>query len=239
MTAEEETSDKTNNRVLIVDDHPIVRQGLKGLISQATDLIVCGEAETIFDALKAIEQLKPDIIVVDISLKGESGVDLIKDVRIRYPDLPVLTLSMYDEAIYAERVLCAGARGYVTKEEAAENVLNAIRQVLNGQIFLSERMSAKMLSKLVGGRTESQGLSIDRLSDRELQVFELHRPRLEHPHDRRDAPPEHQDRRVASRQHQGETPDRQRHRASFSRPSTGFRRRPEPLILPPSLQWPT
>lgn len=172
MTTQEAAS-KTRNRVLIVDDHPIVRQGLKGLISQAPDLTVCGEAETIFDALKAIEQLSPDIAVVDISLKGESGVDLIKDIRIRYPNLPVLTLSMYDEAIYAERVLRAGARGYVTKEEAAENVLNAIRSVLKGQIFLSERMSAKMLSKLVGGRTEAQGLSIDRLSDRELQIFEL------------------------------------------------------------------
>lgn len=173
MATQEITSSKIKNTVFIVDDHPIVRQGLKGLISQSPDLMVCGEAETIYDALKAIEQLKPDIVIVDISLKGESGVDLIKDIRIRYPDLPVLTLSMYDEAIYAERVLRAGARGYVTKEEAAENVLSAIRQVLKGQIFLSERMSAKMLSKLVGGRTESPGLSIDRLSDRELQIFEL------------------------------------------------------------------
>jgi DNA-binding NarL/FixJ family response regulator len=173
-THQEATDSGTKKRVLIVDDHPIVRQGLKGLISQAPDLVVCGEAETIFDALKAIEQLKPDVAVVDISLnKGESGVDLIKDIRIRYPDLPVLTLSMYDEAIYAERVLRAGGRGYVTKDEAAEHVLQAIRQVLKGQIFLSERMSAKMLSKLVGGRTEAAGLSVDRLSDRELQIFEL------------------------------------------------------------------
>lgn len=172
MTTQEEAI-KSKRRVLIVDDHPIVRQGLKGLISQAPDLEVCGEAETIFDALKAIEQLHPDVAVVDISLKGESGVDLIKDVRIRFPDLPVLTLSMYDEAIYAERVLRAGARGYVTKEEASEKVLTAIRCVLSGKIFLSERMSAKMLSKLVGGRTETPGLSVDRLSDRELQVFEL------------------------------------------------------------------
>ena len=173
-THQEVTDSGTKKRVLIVDDHPIVRQGLKGLISQAPDLVVCGEAETIFDALKAIEQLKPDVAVIDISLnKGESGVDLIKDIRIRYPDLPVLTLSMYDEAIYAERVLRAGGRGYVTKDEAAEHVLQAIRKVLKGQIFLSERMSAKMLSKLVGGRTEAAGLSIDRLSDRELQIFEL------------------------------------------------------------------
>jgi DNA-binding NarL/FixJ family response regulator len=172
-TQQEATGNKVKNRVLIVDDHPIVRQGLKGLISQAPDLMVCGEAETIFDALKAIEDLKPDVAVVDISLKGESGVDLIKDIRIRYPDLPVLTLSMYDEAIYAERVLRAGAKGYVTKEEAAENVLQAIRSVLMGKIFLSDRMSAKMLSKLVGGKTEAPGLSVDRLSDRELQIFQL------------------------------------------------------------------
>jgi DNA-binding NarL/FixJ family response regulator len=172
-TPQEAVDSQAKSRVLIVDDHPIVRQGLKGLISQASDLMVCGEAETIFDALKAVEQLKPDIAVVDISLRGESGVDLIKDMRIRYPDLPVLILSMYDEAIYAERVLHAGARGYVTKEEAAENVLQAIRQVLKGQVFLSERMSAKMLSKLVGGRPQTQGLFVDRLSDRELQIFEL------------------------------------------------------------------
>jgi DNA-binding NarL/FixJ family response regulator len=172
-TQQETVEDKTKNRVLIVDDHPIVRQGLRGLISQAPDLVVCGEAETIFDALKAVEQLKPHIVIVDISLRGESGVDLIKDIRIRFPDLPILTLSMYDEAIYAERVLRAGARGYVTKEEAAENVLQAIRHVLKGQVFLSERMSAKMLSKLVGGKAAAQGLFVDRLSDRELQVFEL------------------------------------------------------------------
>jgi DNA-binding NarL/FixJ family response regulator len=173
-THQEATDGATKKRVLIVDDHPIVRQGLKGLISQAPDLVVCGEAETIFDTLKAIEQLKPDVAVIDISLnKGESGVDLIKDIRIRHPNLPVLTLSMYDEAIYAERVLRAGGRGYVTKDEAAEHVLQAIRQVLKGQIFLSERMSAKMLSKLVGDRTETTGLSVDRLSDRELQIFEL------------------------------------------------------------------
>ncbi len=160
-------------RVLIVDDHPVTRQGLKGLILQSTDLEVCGEAATVQAALECVAHLHPNVAIVDISLKGESGIDLIKDIRARYPDLPVLTLSMHDEAIYAEEVLRAGALGYSTKEEAAGNLLNGIRQVLSGQVFLSERMSAKMLSKTVGRRAEAPGLSIDRLSEREMEVFQL------------------------------------------------------------------
>ena len=173
MTTDNQTTAAAKKRVLLVDDHPIVRQGLKGILCQAPDLMVCGEAETIFDALKAIERLRPDVVVVDISLKGESGVDLIKDIRIRYPALSVLALSMHDEAIYAERVLRAGARGYLTKEEAPESVLKALRTVLAGQVFLSDRMSAKMLSKMSGHKSQASVLPIDRLSDRELQIFEL------------------------------------------------------------------
>ncbi len=160
-------------RVLIVDDHPVTRQGLKGLIQQSPDLEVCGEAATVQAALECVAQLRPDVAIVDISLKGESGIDLIKDLRARHPDLPVFTLSMHDEAIYAEEVLRAGALGYSTKEEAAANLLHGIRQVLGGQVFLSERMSAKMLFKTVGHRAEAPGLSIDRLSEREMEVFRL------------------------------------------------------------------
>lgn len=169
-----ELAAKSSRRiVLVVDIHPITCLGIKVMLQQTPDLVVCGQAVSIRDALEATDRLKPDLVITELQLGGESGVDLVKDIHLRYPDLPVLVLSVYDEVIYAERVLRAGARGYVTKEEAAENVLNAIRQVLDGQIVLSERMSAKMLSKLVGGCTESTGLSVDRLTDRELQIFEL------------------------------------------------------------------
>lgn len=161
-------------RVFLVDDHPVVRQGMKSLIDRTPDLTVCGEARTIYDSLKLIEQLKPDVVAADISLGDESGLDLIKDIRIRFPELPVLTLSVHDEAIYAERVLRAGARGYVTKGEPPENVLKALRTVLCGQVFLSERMSSRILSQITGtAKKETAGLAVDRLSDRELQVFEL------------------------------------------------------------------
>ena len=133
---------------------------------------VVGEAEDAPEALEVIEKIHPDIVLVDISLKETSGIELIKDIHIRYPRLPVLVLSMHQESFYAERVLRAGAKGYVTKEEATEKVVAAIRQVLAGQIYLSDRMASKMLSKLVEGRPGSDALSVERLSDRELEVFE-------------------------------------------------------------------
>ena len=159
-------------KVFIADDHPIVRQGLKQLIEQDEGYVVCGQAEDAPELLTAIEQTQPDIALVDISLKETSGIELIKDIRIRFPKLPTLVLSMHDESFYAERVLRAGARGYVTKEEATETVMTAIRQVLDGKIYLSDRMAAKMLSKFVAAPTGTSGLPTDRLSDRELTVFE-------------------------------------------------------------------
>lgn len=159
-------------KVLVVDDHPVVRQGLAQLLRQEEDLAYCGGAEDAVEALKAIEKLQPDIAIVDISLRDTSGIELIKDIRIRFPKLPVVVLSMHDESFYAERVLRAGARGYVMKEEAAEKVLVALRKVLAGEIFLSESMSARLLSKFVEGRTESR-FRTERLSDRELEVFQL------------------------------------------------------------------
>jgi DNA-binding NarL/FixJ family response regulator len=160
-------------KVLVVDDHPIVRQGLTQLIGQESDIYVCGEAEDAPAALEAIEKLQPHIALVDISLRETNGIELIKDIKIRYPRLPVLVLSMHQESFYAERVLRAGARGYVTKEEATEKVIAAIRHVLAGQVYLSDRMASKMLSKLVEGRPGTDGMSIERLSDRELEVFEF------------------------------------------------------------------
>jgi len=168
----EATKEKTIN-VFVVDDHPIIRQGLAQLIRQEPDLRYAGEAEDAVEALRAIETIKPDIVIVDISLKSSSGIELIKDLRIRNPEMPILVLSMHDESFYAERVLRAGARGYVMKEEATERVVHAIRRILAGEIYLSDRMAASMLSKLVEGRSNSTSFPIERLSDREMEVFEL------------------------------------------------------------------
>jgi DNA-binding NarL/FixJ family response regulator len=156
-----------------VDDHPIVRQGLAQLINQEKDLEVCGQAEDAHKAMQAIRQLNPDMVIVDISLKGTSGLELIKDLRVQYPDLPALMLSMYDEAVYGERALRAGAKGYVMKQEATEKVVTAIRQVLAGEVYVSNGMAAKMVSKLVGGGARTVGSPADCLSDRELEVFRM------------------------------------------------------------------
>jgi len=159
--------------VLIVDDHPIVRQGLTQLIDQEPDLHVCGQAEDAYQAMRAIRERTPDMVLVDISLKQTSGIELIKDIKVQYPSLPVLTLSMHDEGIYAERALRAGAKGYIMKQEATEKVVTAIRRVLAGEVYVSEGMAAKMVSKLVAGPAETGGSPVDRLSDRELEVFRL------------------------------------------------------------------
>lgn len=160
-------------KVFVVDDHPIIRQGLAQLIRQEDDMVYCGDAEDAPEALKGIETTRPTVALVDITLKTTSGIELIKDIRIRHPELPVLVLSMHDESFYAERVLRAGARGYVMKEEATEKVVSAIRKILAGEIYLSDKMAANMLSKLVEGRDGTKAFPIERLSDRELEVFEL------------------------------------------------------------------
>lgn len=164
---------KAKTRVLIVDDHPIVRQGLAQLINQESDLMVCGESESAHHAIDAIGVLKPDIAIVDISLGGTSGIELVKNIKVRYPKLLILVHSMHDETLYAERLLRAGASGYIMKQEATERVLTAIRRVLSGEIYLSEKMGAKMMQQLVGGKAATSGSPIERLSDRELEVFGL------------------------------------------------------------------
>lgn len=164
------TKDK---RIAVIDDHPIVRQGLSELISHHVGLTVCCEAEDATTALQEIERTKPDLAVIDITLKDSSGIELIKDLRVQFPDLLVLVLSMHDESFYAERVLRAGAKGYVTKEEATESVVTAIEKIFDGGIYLSDRMAAKMLSKFVGGPADAGGLPVERLTDRELQIFEM------------------------------------------------------------------
>jgi DNA-binding NarL/FixJ family response regulator len=163
---------QTQSRVFIVDDHPIVRQGLKLLINQEPDLTVCGEAENAPSVLPAIRALKPAIAVIDLSLGHDSGIELIKNIRLQHPELLLLVLSMHDESLYAERALRAGARGFIMKQEAPEKVIIAIKQVLQGAIYLSDAMKAKMLNKIIDSR-EKKSSSIELLSDRELQVFKL------------------------------------------------------------------
>lgn len=159
--------------VLIVDDHPLLRQGLALLINQQQDMLVCGEAEEAQTAMQAIAQHRPDIMILDISLNGPDGIELLKTIRASDPDLPVLILSMHDEAIYAERALRARANGYIMKQEATEKVLVAVRRILNGEIYLSDRMSNKMLQQYIGGGPSMLQSRISSLSDRELEVFRL------------------------------------------------------------------
>jgi len=159
------------HRVLIVDDHPIVRQGLAQLIDQERDLHVCGQAEDAHEAMQAIRTLKPDMVIVDISLKDTSGMELIKDLKVQRADLPILTLSMHDESVYAERSLRAGARGYIMKQEATEKVITAIRRVLAGEVYVSDTVATRMVSKLATGTVSASPL--ESLSDRELEVFRL------------------------------------------------------------------
>ena len=166
-------SENRKTKIVVVDDHPIVRQGLTELLNREDDLMVCGQAEDAHQAMQAIKALKPDMIIVDISLKETSGMELIKDIKARYPSLSVLALSMHDESMYAERVLRAGAEGYIMKAEATENIVMAIRKVLSGQIYLSDRMAPKIVRKLVGAGPNVGASAIERLSDRELEVFRL------------------------------------------------------------------
>jgi len=157
-------------RVLIVDDHPIVRRGLAQLIEQEPDLEVCGEAKDADTALTAMAELEPDIALVDLMLKGASGTDLVKTLKARWADIPILVISMHDEAVYAERALRAGAHGYIMKEEATGQVLTALRKVLSGDVYVSDRMVGHLLRRMVGGGGHGAGL--ESLSDRELEVFQ-------------------------------------------------------------------
>lgn len=164
---------KTRRRILIVDDHPIVRQGLAALINHQESLMVCGEAESAQRALEVIPQLKPDMAIVDVTLKSTSGIELIKDLQIRFPKFPVLVMSMHDETLYAERSLRAGARGYIMKQEANQKILNAIDCILKGEIYVSEKVKEKMIYRMVEGNPRKGAFSLDNLSDRELEVFRL------------------------------------------------------------------
>jgi DNA-binding NarL/FixJ family response regulator len=155
-----------------VDDHPIVRQGLALFIDREPDLMVCGEAEDATSALQAIRESTPDFVILDISLDGRDGLELLKTLRVGHPNLPVLILSMHDESVYAERSLRAGANGYIMKQEAADKVITAIRQILGGDVYLSDRLTKRMLQKFVNGSFSPRD-PLAKLSDRELEVFRL------------------------------------------------------------------
>ncbi len=159
-------------RIMIVEDHPVFRLGLHELINNEDDLTVCGDAEDITTAWDDIERLKPDMVVVDITLKGRNGIELIKEINKHYKDMPVLVVTMHDESLYAERSLVAGARGYIMKQEAAESIITAIRHILRGEIYTSERFMRSLVGKYVHQKRKSSEFSLDQLSDRELEVFQ-------------------------------------------------------------------
>lgn len=171
--AEPTVNRKPKIKVLLVDDHPILRAGLGRLINQEADMMICGEAEDGATAFDLVGTLNPDIAVIDISLKGSNGIELVKNLKARYPELPTMVLSMHDESLYAERALRAGSLGYIMKEEAIEQVLVAIRKVLQGEIFLSEKMKSKMLQQMASGKGKVVSSPIEQLTDRELEVFRL------------------------------------------------------------------
>ena len=164
---------KRKRRVLIVDDHPIVRQGLRRVMENEDDLVVCGEAESARDARIAIKELHPDVVIADISLKQGDGIELVRDVRAHHPTLPILVLSMHDETIYAERMLSAGANGYIMKQAASDQFLASVRRVLDGGIYVSEAVGTNMIQKFAAGGAYISANPIDRLSNRELQILHM------------------------------------------------------------------
>src|SRR5437879_8845335 len=159
-------------RIVMFDDHPLFRKGLEQLINSSDDaLTICGEAGDAAEGMAVIRQLKPDLVIVDLSLPGANGIELIKNIRAEFGKLPVLVLSMHDESLYALRALRAGAQGYVMKQEALQNVIGAIREVLAGRPYLSQEMSAKLITNFASGTNEAN--PTDKLSDRELEILEL------------------------------------------------------------------
>jgi DNA-binding NarL/FixJ family response regulator len=164
--------DTARRRVLLVDEHAVVRNGLAGLLNLTPDLTVCGEAASAEEAPGKVEMLNPDVVVLELNLGGTSGLELIKSLKARRPELPILVLSMHDESFYAERCLRAGARGYIMKKEPIEAVEQAIRQILEGKVYLSRKMSEQILLAVARGDSAKIGSPVSQLSDRELQVYE-------------------------------------------------------------------
>lgn len=164
---------RKKNTIVIIDDHPIVRQGFEQLLEQEPDLEVLGGAEDAAGALKLIDRVRPDLVLLDLSLKHSNGLELIKDLKNLHPHLMILVVSLHDEEIYAERTIRAGARGFIMKGEATERIIVAVRRVLGGDIYLSDRMQAKVLHRMASGETAMPANPLEGLSDREIEVFEL------------------------------------------------------------------
>ena len=162
-----------SSKIVIVEDHPVFRDGLEQLINQEPDLIVCGKTDNVAQALKLVALHKPNLVLVDITLAGKSGLELIKDLQALHPQIPVLVISMHEETLYAERILRAGGRGYIMKQESPEAMLRAIRQVLDGQMYISAKMSPRILATLAGKPSQTTHSPIGRLSDREFEVLDL------------------------------------------------------------------
>jgi len=160
-------------RILLVDDHPLVRERLAEIINQEPDLMVCGEAQDRAGALAAMAAHRPELAIIDLALKDSDGLELIKDIRLHWPNVLMLVVSMYEESLYAERVIRAGARGYVTKQEATRDILSAIRRVLSGRVYLNENVSARIIDRLADRSVPGAATPAEMLADRELQVFEL------------------------------------------------------------------
>jgi DNA-binding NarL/FixJ family response regulator len=160
-------------RILLVDDHAVVRFGIAQLINRQSDLVVCGEEEDASRAMAAIETLRPDLVIADISLKDSSGLELMRNIKAQYSRLPILVVSIHEESVYAEIAFRAGALGYLMKQEALDKIVTAIRRVLEGSVYVSDSLGAKMLQQRVRGRTDVQESPVQALSDRELEVFQL------------------------------------------------------------------
>ncbi len=167
------TPANTKKKLLVVDDHPMMRQGLAQLITNEPDLVICAEAENGRQAIEAIPKAKPDLVLADISLPDKNGLELIKDIQALHAGLPVLVISMHEESLYAERVLRAGGRGYIMKQEGGKKLMEAIRQVLGGRIYVSEKISSKILEGLSGHSANASHPKVEMLTDREFEVLQL------------------------------------------------------------------
>ena len=173
MNSNSSVAPPRKRRIFLVDDHPLVREGLANLINEQNDLVVCGEAEDSAGAITGIGKTRPDVALVDISLKNESGLELVKNLESQFPLVALIVLSMHDEALYAERALRAGARGYVMKRESTKSVLASIRRVLEGGVYVSERVVNSMARRFSSSSKGAESSPVERLSDRELEIFRL------------------------------------------------------------------
>lgn len=173
MSASKSDGKKAKKKVLIIDDHPMMREGLAQLINSEREMTVCGQADGALEGLEKIRQLQPDLVIADITLPGKSGLELLKDIQALHSGLRVLVISMHDESFYAERVLRAGGRGYIMKQEGGKKLMEAIRTVLEGRVYVSEKMSAKILDRMTGGQSQAATSLIGNLTDREFEIFQL------------------------------------------------------------------